>query len=60
VLLAGGTKTRQQRDIATAHSRWADYRKRRAHKAGRASPLPFLSQLRRPGVRRKGGRSWRV
>jgi len=29
-------------------------------KAGRASPLPFLSQLRRPGVRRKGGRSWRV
>jgi hypothetical protein len=26
VLLACSTKTRQQRDIATAHTRWADYR----------------------------------
>jgi putative addiction module killer protein len=31
-LLAGGTKTRQQRDIATAHARWTDYKKRRAHR----------------------------
>jgi putative addiction module killer protein len=31
VLLAGGTKGRQQRDIATAHARWLDYKKRRAH-----------------------------
>jgi putative addiction module killer protein len=30
VLLADGTKRRQERDIATAHARWTDYKKRRA------------------------------
>jgi putative addiction module killer protein len=29
ILLAGGTKKRQDRDIATAQERWADYKKRR-------------------------------
>ena len=29
VLLGGGTKKRQDRDIATAHDRWADYKKRK-------------------------------
>ena len=29
VLVAGGTKKRQQQDIATAKARWADYRKRK-------------------------------
>jgi putative addiction module killer protein len=29
VLLAGGTKSRQQQDIETAHARWADYKSRR-------------------------------
>ena len=29
ILLAGGTKRRQQHDIATAQARWADYKKRR-------------------------------
>jgi putative addiction module killer protein len=29
ILLGGGTKKRQQRDIADAHKRWADYRLRR-------------------------------
>jgi putative addiction module killer protein len=29
ILLAGGTKKRQQRDIAAARERWADYRQRR-------------------------------
>jgi len=29
ILLAGGTKRRQQRDIATAQERWADYRRRK-------------------------------
>src|SRR5229473_6353486 len=28
ILLGGGTKKRQDRDIATAHDRWADYTKR--------------------------------
>jgi putative addiction module killer protein len=28
ILLAGGTKGRQQRDIAVAQARWADYRRR--------------------------------
>jgi putative component of toxin-antitoxin plasmid stabilization module len=28
-LLAGGTKSRQQKDIATAQRRWADYKKRK-------------------------------
>jgi hypothetical protein len=30
ILLAGGTKKRQDRDIAAAHERWADYKKRKA------------------------------
>ena len=30
ILLGGGTKKRQDRDIAIAQERWADYRKRRA------------------------------
>ncbi|HJQ58029.1 MAG TPA: type II toxin-antitoxin system RelE/ParE family toxin [Vineibacter sp.] len=29
ILLAGGTKKRQQRDIARAHALWADYKRRR-------------------------------
>jgi putative addiction module killer protein len=29
ILLAGGTKSRQQQDIATAQKRWADYKKRK-------------------------------
>ena len=29
VLLAGGTKVRQQKDIAAAQARWADYKRRR-------------------------------
>jgi putative addiction module killer protein len=29
ILLAGGTKSRQQKDIATAQRRWADYKKRK-------------------------------
>jgi putative addiction module killer protein len=29
ILLAGGTKSRQQRDIRAAQERWADYRRRR-------------------------------
>jgi putative addiction module killer protein len=29
ILPAGGTKSRQQKDIATAQKRWADYRKRK-------------------------------
>ena len=29
ILLAGGTKRRQQRDIAAAQHRWADYRRRK-------------------------------
>jgi putative addiction module killer protein len=28
ILLAGGTKSRQQKDIVTAQKRWADYKKR--------------------------------
>lgn len=27
ILLGGGTKKRQDRDITTAHDRWADYKK---------------------------------
>jgi putative addiction module killer protein len=30
ILLAGGTKKRQDRAIADAHERWADYKKRKA------------------------------
>jgi putative addiction module killer protein len=29
ILLAGGTKKRQQADIATAQARWADYKRRK-------------------------------
>jgi hypothetical protein len=29
ILLAAGTKSRQQRDIATAQKRWTDYKKRK-------------------------------
>ena len=28
ILLGGGPKSRQQQDIATAHGRWTDYKKR--------------------------------
>ncbi|MBY0496324.1 MAG: type II toxin-antitoxin system RelE/ParE family toxin [Cyanobacteria bacterium] len=30
ILLGGGTKKRQDRDIADAHQRWAGYKKRKA------------------------------
>ena len=30
ILVAGGTKQRQDRDIANAHERWADYKRRKA------------------------------
>jgi putative addiction module killer protein len=29
ILLAGGTKSHQQKDIATAQKRWVDYKKRK-------------------------------
>ncbi|MCZ4314075.1 type II toxin-antitoxin system RelE/ParE family toxin [Comamonadaceae bacterium G21597-S1] len=29
ILLAGGTKKHQQRDIRTAHAHWADYKRRK-------------------------------
>jgi putative addiction module killer protein len=29
ILLAGGTKSRQQKDITAAQERWADYKKRK-------------------------------
>ena len=29
ILLAGGTKRRQQRDVETAQMRWADYKERK-------------------------------
>jgi putative addiction module killer protein len=32
ILLAGGTKRRQQSDIETAQARWADYKKRKRGK----------------------------
>ena len=32
ILLAGGTKQRQQRDIAAAQERWQDYKKRKKGK----------------------------
>ena len=31
ILLAGGTKQRQQQDIAVAQARWADFKRRRNH-----------------------------
>jgi putative addiction module killer protein len=31
ILLAGGTKRRQQVDIRTAQARWADYKRRKAN-----------------------------
>lgn len=33
ILLGGGTKKRQDRDNATAHDRWADYKKRKTEEA---------------------------
>ena len=30
ILLCGGTKKRRDRDMAMAHDRWADYKKRKA------------------------------
>ena len=30
ILLCGGTKKRQDRDISMAHDRWVDYKKRKA------------------------------
>ena len=30
ILLGGGTKKRQDRDVATAHARWSDYKKRKS------------------------------
>jgi putative addiction module killer protein len=30
ILLGGGTKKRQDRDIATARERWSDYKKRKS------------------------------
>jgi putative addiction module killer protein len=30
IVLAGGTKKRQPRDIADAHARWTDYKKRKS------------------------------
>lgn len=36
VLLGGGTKARQQRDIATARQRWADYKLRRSSRQGKS------------------------
>ena len=35
ILLGGGTKTRQQADIAAARERWRDYINRRRHADGR-------------------------
>jgi putative component of toxin-antitoxin plasmid stabilization module len=32
ILLAADTKRRQQKDIATAQKRWADYKKRKKEK----------------------------
>jgi putative addiction module killer protein len=31
ILLAGGTKKRQQKDIEDARARWQDYKKRKSH-----------------------------
>ena len=33
ILLAGGTTKRQDKDIADAHQRWADYKKRKSQEA---------------------------
>ena len=37
ILLGGGTKKRQDSDIAAAHERWADYKKRKAQEKWDAS-----------------------
>lgn len=34
ILLAGGTKKRQQRDIEDAQARWEDYKQRKRHRGG--------------------------
>ncbi len=34
ILLAGGTKKRQQRDIEDAQTRWEDYKQRKRHRGG--------------------------
>ena len=34
ILLAGGTKRRQQRDIKDAQARWEDYKQRKRHRGG--------------------------
>lgn len=34
ILLAGGTKKRQQRDIEAAQARWEDYKQRKQHRGG--------------------------
>lgn len=34
ILLAGGTKKRQQRDIKAAQARWEDYKQRKRHRGG--------------------------
>lgn len=33
ILVAGGTKRRQQKDIETAQARWADYKRRKKQEA---------------------------
>lgn len=35
ILLAGGTKKRQQRDIEAAQARWDDYKQRKRHRGGK-------------------------
>src|SRR5262245_32486716 len=42
ILLAGGTKKRQDRDIATAHERWSDYKNRKA----RSSEMPLTREFK--------------
>src|SRR6266446_7907226 len=52
ILLAGGTKSRQQKDIATAQERWADYKRRK--KAERATQArggsPTANKERTDGI----------
>ena len=35
ILLAGGTKNRQQKDIEVAQARWEDYKQRKKHRGGK-------------------------